>query len=118
MHFFDGVTGIKDFDLWCFFEKFGNAAFPHRWRGNADFGLSSHGRWPGDPDAFTGRRIDLMGRSIPIAEGDELDGIRRWLKDNRDRTNTPGLLAKKCLVGIWPERFIGQSVWRETTQKS
>jgi len=118
MHYFDGVTGIKDFDLWCFFEKSGNATFPHRWRGNADFGPSLHGRWPGDPAFFTGRRVDVMGRSIPITEGDELDGIRGWLKDNRDTTNTPGLLAKKCLVAIWPEKYIGQSVWRETKQES
>jgi hypothetical protein len=34
---------------------------------NADFGASVFGRYPPDPPEFTDRRVDLVGRMLPVA---------------------------------------------------
>jgi len=59
-------TGVKDFDVWSFYAARGDGPFPYRWRGTADFGPSRFGRWPGDLPSYAGRRVDFLGRSLPV----------------------------------------------------
>jgi hypothetical protein len=54
------------FDVWSFYAALGDGPFPYRWRGTADFGPSRFGRYPGDPPSYVGRRVDLLGRSLPV----------------------------------------------------
>src|ERR1017187_928917 len=64
LHYLDARNGVKDFDVWSFYAERDDGPFPYRWRGTADFGPSEFGRYPGDPRSFTGRRVDLPGRSL------------------------------------------------------
>jgi hypothetical protein len=64
-HYIDGQHGIKDLDIWVFFRAGPPRPFPWRMVWNADFGPSHLGHNPND-GGYTGRRIDLMGRSIPV----------------------------------------------------
>jgi|SRR5450756_549028 len=66
LHYLDGRTGVKDFDVWSFYAACGDGPFPYRWRGTADFGPSKFGRYPGDPPSCTGRRVDMLGRSLNV----------------------------------------------------
>jgi len=66
LRYLDGRTGVKDFDVWSFYAAHGGGPFPYRWRGTADFGPSKFGRYPGDPPSFTGRRVDMLGRSLNV----------------------------------------------------
>ncbi|HVB41191.1 MAG TPA: hypothetical protein VNF47_00625 [Streptosporangiaceae bacterium] len=112
LHYLDGRTGVKDLDVWSFYAEIpGGRPFPYRRHGNADFGRSKFGRHPGDdPGKYTGRRIDLMGRSVPEPVGtDPSDAIVRWLEAGR--TESARWLAKKAVILIWPASRIGHVVW-------
>jgi len=65
LHYVDGRNGVKDFDVWSFYAQHDDWPFPARWRGTRDFGPSKFGRYPGDPPGYAGRRVDLLGRSLP-----------------------------------------------------
>ena len=46
----------------------------------ADFGLSALGRHP-DDDGFTGRHVDLIGRSLRVSEdADRVLAVRDYLR--------------------------------------
>jgi hypothetical protein len=80
LHYVDKHTGVKDFDVWSFYAQHDDWPFPPRWRGTRDFGPSKFGRYPGDPAGYSGRRVDILGRSLPAAPGtDPADAIRRYL---------------------------------------
>ena len=63
-----GPRGVQDFDLWGFVEEVRGHPFPYRRRGQCDFGPSKFGRNSDDGDAFKGRRVDVIGRSIRMQE--------------------------------------------------
>ena len=69
LHYVNGQNGVKDFDVWSFYAQHDDWPFPARWRGTRDFGPSKFGRYPGDPPQYVGRRVDLLGRSLPVASG-------------------------------------------------
>jgi hypothetical protein len=69
LHYIDGKNGVKDFDVWSFYAARDDAEFPVRWRKPADLGPSKFGRYPGDPPRYTGRRVDCLGRSLPVQPG-------------------------------------------------
>jgi hypothetical protein len=80
LHFVDHANGVKDFDVWSFYAERADGPFPARWRGTADFGRSKFGRFPGDPLHYQGRRVDLMGRSLPVPRAaDPADVLRSYL---------------------------------------
>jgi hypothetical protein len=82
-HFLDQNHGLKDIDVWAFFRAGPNRPFPARARWCCDFGPSVHGRHP-DDIGFRGRRIDVMGRSIPMtASDDPVSALRVWLQSGR-----------------------------------
>lgn len=60
------ANGVKDFDVYMFYAAHPTGTFPYRWRTEADFGSSRFGRYPGDPESFRGRRVDLIGRSLDV----------------------------------------------------
>jgi hypothetical protein len=99
LHYADGKNGVKDFDVWSFYAERDDGPFPPRWRGTADFGASKFGRYPGDPPAYQGRRVDLLGRSIPAPPGADLvTAVRDYLRTSR--TKSARALAGKAVVMI------------------
>jgi hypothetical protein len=110
LHYMNGKNGVKDFDVWSFYAQQDDWPFPARWRGTRDFGPSKFGRYPGDPPQYTGRRVDLLGRSLPAAPGtDPAHAIHDYLAAGR--TNSARELAAKAVVLIDPAGRVGEIVW-------
>jgi hypothetical protein len=110
LHYVNGSNGVKDFDVWSFYAQYDDWPFPPRWRGTRDFGPSKFGRYSGDPPRYTGRRVDLLGRSLPVRPGtDPADVLRRYLAARR--TASANALAAKAVVLIDPENRAGEIVW-------
>jgi hypothetical protein len=110
LHYVNKKNGVKDFDVWSFYAQYEDWSFPARWRGTRDFGPSKFGRYPGDPPRYSGRRVDLLGRSLPAAPGaDPADAIRRYLAARR--TESAKALAAKAVVMIDPPNRAGEIVW-------
>jgi hypothetical protein len=114
LHYLDGRTGVKDFDVWSFYAAHGGGPFPYRWRGTADFGPSKFGRYPGDLPSFTGRRVDMLGRSLNVpSDAEPVTVLRGYL--SAARTDSASELAAKAVVLISPERLIGKVAWPHTS---
>jgi hypothetical protein len=135
LHYLDGRTGVKDFDVWSFFAAIPSTRFPaDRRETHADFGLSEFGRQCYDFtsarnqrelghfrrwDAFTGRRIDLLMRHLPIAPNQSVDdavaALRAWLTAGAaSRARNPPSswhLARKAMILIDPVDGRGDVVW-------
>jgi hypothetical protein len=110
LHYLDGRTGVKDFDVWSFYAALDDGPFPYRWHGTADYGPSRFGRYPGDLAPYTGRRVDFLGRSLPVPLGaDPARALRDWL--TTARTKTARELAAKAVILIAPERVAGTVCW-------
>ena len=110
VHYLNDKNGVKDFDIWSFYAQCDDWPFPARWRGTRDFGPSKFGRYPADPPRYSGRRVDLLGRSLPVALGtDPADAIRRYLA--AQRTTSAKALAAKAVVLIEPQNRAGEVVW-------
>ena len=110
MHYGSKESGVKDFDVWSFYAQCDDWPFPARWRGTRDFGPSKFGRYPGDPPRYSGRRVDLLGRSLPAAPGaDPADAIRRYLAARR--TESAKALAAKAVILMDPQNRTGEIVW-------
>ena len=110
LHYVNGHNGVKDFDVWSFYAQYDDWPFPARWRGTRDFGPSKFGRYSGDPPRYTGRRVDLLGRSLRVKSGaDPAEVIRRYLAARRTRSAQE--LAAKAAVLIHPEDRVGEIVW-------
>jgi hypothetical protein len=108
LHYVNRINGVKDFDIWSFYAQHDDWPFPARWRGTRDFGLSKFGRYPGDSPLYSGRRVDLLGRSLPAAPGaDPADAIRRYLAARR--TTSAKALAAKAVILIDPHNRAGES---------
>ncbi|WP_375459816.1 hypothetical protein [uncultured Enterovirga sp.] len=111
LHFLDRRHGVKDFDLWAFFEEVeGEPRFPHRMVWHVDFGPSRFGANPTDESrGYRGRRIDVMGRTIPFGpENDEAGAIRSWLLSGAASARH---LAQRPLIAIFPHSRLGQIIW-------
>jgi len=110
LHYVNGNNGVKDFDVWSCYAQYDDWPFPPRWRGTRDFGPSKFGRYSGDPPRYSGRRVDLLGRSLPVRPGtDPADALRRYLSARR--TASAKALAAKAVVLIVPEDRAGEIVW-------
>ena len=110
LHYLDGTTGVKDFDLCHFFRADGGLSFPHRTIWTADFSPSKFGRDPNETAHYTGRRIDIQGRSITVPDDDALTAIRTYLGNGVPNT-TPWHFAQKGMVAIHPPALRGAVVW-------
>jgi hypothetical protein len=112
LHFVDYTNGVKDFDVWSFYAERTDGPFPARWRGTSDFGRSKFGRLPGDPPRYQGRRVDLMGRSLPISlTAHPADALRSYL--SAAKTGSARALAAKAAVLIVPAERAGEIIWPE-----
>jgi hypothetical protein len=110
LHYVNGSNGVKDFDVWSFYAEYDDWPFPARWRGTRDFGPSKFGRFPGDPPRYSGRRVDFLGRSLPVRpDVDPAVALRSYLADRR--TSSAKALAAKAAVLIAPENRVGEIVW-------
>ena len=112
LHYLDARNGVKDFDVWSFYAARGDGPFPYRWRGAADYGPSKFGRYPDDPPTFTGRRVDLLGRSLDVPLDAEPGIILRDYL-SAARTRSAKALAAKAVAFINPEQLAGKVVWPE-----
>ena len=109
LHYLDHKTGVKDFDVWAFFERSGPGQFPYRWRGEVDFGIAKFGRTAGFSE-FVGRKVDVLGRSIPVRKGEQPpDSLLRYIRDGTAKT--PRLLSEKAGVLLHPEKYFGRVLW-------
>jgi hypothetical protein len=114
LHYLDARTGVKDFDVWSFYAQRGDGPFPYRWRGTADYGPSKFGRYRDDPPSFTGRRVDLLGRSLDVPlDAEPATVLRDYL--SAARTPSAKALAAKAVVLIHPRQVAGNVVWPEAS---
>jgi hypothetical protein len=110
LHYVDHTNGVKDFDVWSFYAERTDGPFPARWRGTADFGVSKFGRFPGDPPRYLGRRVDLIGRSLPVPpDAEPAEVLRGYL--SAARTASARELAAKAVVVIFPSDRAGEIIW-------
>lgn len=111
-HYLHGKGGIKDIDTWFFFAEMPGSRFPPRWRREVDFGPSKFGRGP--EQKWTGRRMDLLGRSLPcMPNADPAEAIRAWLGHRR---GSPKEIAKSPVILLQPSTRLGEVVWRGSPQ--
>lgn len=107
LHYLNGTNGIKDLDVWAFFEAGAAKPFPHRKRWSTDFGPSRFGRHPDDA-GYCGRRLDLMGRSIALVNGDSAqDAVRRWLASG---AKSAIALRQKPIYCLLPPRAFAERI--------
>lgn len=109
LHYLDGKNGVKDFDVWCFFRDSPGKPFPYRRNASADFGIAKFGKSPDRPD-YQGRRVDILGRSLPCPDGQApIEILRAYLKDGR--TESARALAEKAMILVYPSDQVGTVVW-------
>ena len=109
-HFIDDKNGVKDFDIWTFFAAHPDAPdFPWRRRKARAFGNPRFGPSPDKP-GFVGRHVDLLGRSIEVAEDDDpISVLRTYLSEGG--TETACRLSEKAVVLLEPADRLGTVVW-------
>jgi hypothetical protein len=116
LHYLDARNGVKDFDVWSFYAQRTDGPFPYRWRGTADYGPSKFGRYSGDPPWFTGRRVDLLGRSLEVPlDAEPATVLYDYL--SATRTASAKALAVKAVVLINPEQLVGKVVWQPSPSR-
>jgi hypothetical protein len=109
LHFIDRQNGVKDFDVWTFYAATTRQPFPPRRTASRDFGFPKFGKSRDRPD-YVGRRVDLLGRSIPATlHEDPVLAIRRYL--NAGLTESARRLREKAVVMIEPKNRRGTIVW-------
>jgi hypothetical protein len=110
----DRKGGVNDFDVWGFFhDRPNHRPFPPRRHGLQDFGPSRFGRNPHDKPRFTGRRVDVLGRSIEKLRSETaFQSLHRYLRQGR--TESARRLAARPVVVLWPSEKRGQIIWKGT----
>jgi hypothetical protein len=109
-HYVQGDRGVQDFDLWGFFDEVRGHPFPYRRCGKHDFGPSKFGHNPEDGDAFKGRRVDVIGRSISISKDQTpIETVQRYLREASTVSASP--LAERPVIVVWPNRNCGKDIW-------
>ena len=109
-HFVRLGHGVKDFDVWAFFEKSPTRPFPYRRRGMVDFGESRFGHHPTKNKGYTGRTVDVIGRSIPKKRGQSSeDAILSYLVEAK--TASAKHLRIRPVVMLFPTRRVGHVIW-------
>lgn len=111
LHYLDGKNGIKDLDVWSFFEPNPKRQFPYRRRAQLDFGDPKFGQSEDTP-SYVGRRVDHIGRTIPDTDyTDPVAVLRRYLRTGA--TESARRLAEKAVILIEPAHLFGTVVWPE-----
>jgi hypothetical protein len=103
----DGDRGVWDFDLWGFFEEVPGHPVPYRRRGEHDFRPSKFGRASDAGDAFNGRKVDVIGRSIRMSRNETpVEAVQCYLREARSESAVR--LAERPDVVVWPAKFRGR----------
>jgi|KBSSwiStaDraftv2_1062776.scaffolds.fasta_scaffold881215_1 hypothetical protein len=106
LHYVDGRTGINDFDVYSFYASHPDRPWYARRLQPFDFGDPRFGQSQVSKPGFKGRRVDLMGRGLPVAQGtDPVAALRDYLRS--PRPGTPSELAAKAVVLLEPEQLLG-----------
>ena len=109
LHYVDGRNGVKDFDVWSFFAEHPGMPYPPRRHATADFGHSKFGRPRADFE-LEGRRVDLLGRSLPVRpSADPVEAVLLYLLTAN--TKSSKLLKEKAVVLLDPPELLGAIVW-------
>jgi hypothetical protein len=107
LHYLDQQNGLKDIDIWAFYRGGLDRPFPVRARWTADLGPSKFGAHP-DDTGFTGRRIDVLGRSVEtVPNDDRIAPVSRWLNGH---SGSAYELRKKALIAIYPLDLVGRRI--------
>jgi hypothetical protein len=108
----DRSGGVNDFDVWGFFrDRTNDRPFPFRRHGRQDFGPSKFGRNPNEEARFTGRRVDVLGRSIEKRCSEApIEAVRRYLQISN--TQSARRLAERPVVVLWPSTWRGRVIWK------
>jgi hypothetical protein len=116
LHFIDGANGVKDLDVWSFYEEHPERAYPYRRIAKVDFGDPKFGITD-DSQHFIGRRVDLIGRSIPGADrAHPVETLQRYLRQGS--TESARCLAKKAVILLEPAPLLGTVVWPMASRQS
>lgn len=109
-HLVNGTTGFRGFEAWNFFAQHPEAAIPTQRRSREDFGKSRFGRDPTLPETFTGRAVDVQGRSLDAAPAeDPAQVLDRYLRGRS--TPTARDLSRQTLLFLEPDPLLGVQVW-------
>jgi hypothetical protein len=114
MHYVDGTTGVKDFDIYFFFSKYDKKLI-NRMPNSVECGINKFGLHPTDyRRGYCSRKVDLLRRSIDIDIVKQESGrpdasIKSYLK--RGRTRTAHELSQKAVIGLWPKTILGKVIW-------
>ncbi len=113
LHYLEGKTGIKDFDVWTFYATLPGKRFNFGIRKtDVDFGPSEHGRnlYPPDFDRpelprwlrFAGRRVDFMIRGLTLPLDAPFAEVVNTLRQELTRgAAMPGTTAVAKGAGRW-----------------
>jgi hypothetical protein len=102
LHYVNQSSDVKDLDVWSSYAGHDGWPFPARLRRTRDFGPAKFGRYPGDLLRYSGRRVDLLGRSLPAQPGADAAAVRQRFLVVR-RTDSAKALAAKAVVLIDPQ---------------
>jgi len=103
-HYVDSVTGVKDLDVWLFFEEHDTVKIPHR--GNARKEIQANFKKLGP------KRIDFMKKMIPlrfIVKNDAQNSLQNYL--SLAVTSTSAELSLKPVIGLSPSAIFGRVLW-------
>jgi hypothetical protein len=104
------TRGVKDLDVYTFYSENAAVPWPYRRQVVKDFGKSEFGYHPNKRPDFIGRHVDLMSRALPVAvDVNPVAALRDWLATSPNQT--PRLLRKKGVVGLYPARYRGRVIW-------
>ena len=110
LHYLNGITGVREFELWTFYAEHAEAPFPFQRVNHADFGQSKFGRTEDAPETYAGRRVALHARSIDAGPADDpLEAVQRYLKAGV--TPSARDLAAQAVVMLDPEELLGMEAW-------
>ncbi|MFI5013210.1 MAG: hypothetical protein ACHQAY_12775 [Hyphomicrobiales bacterium] len=108
-HYVRGLRGVRDFDILAIFREVPDLAYPARLLLSVDYGPSKFGSDPDEP-WLTGRKVDLVGRSIEIRLSETpVESVQRYLAAGR--TESSRLWAQRPLVALWPTTLFPKVVW-------
>ena len=67
------------------------------------------GRDP-DDNAFTGRKVDVIGRSIGMPKNKTpIEAVQHYLGEAR--TKSASLLTERPVIVVWPNEYCGRVIW-------